>query len=127
MARFLWVCLAGALGTGARFLVVAGALRALGPAFPYGTLVVNVVGSFLMGVIVQLASSTHWISPDLRVILATGVMGGFTTYSSFNNETLAYLRAGQWTIGGLNVGATLLLCLAAGVAGAAGGRWLAGQ
>lgn len=126
MNRFLLICLGGAVGTGARYLVATGMLRWLGPAFPYGTLAVNVVGSFLLGVIMELGLGYGAISPDLRVILATGVMGGFTTYSSFNFETLGYFERGAWLVGGAYLVTTLIGCLVVGVLGIATARWLAG-
>jgi CrcB protein len=97
--RLLLVCIGGALGSGARYLTAIWAASALGPAFPYGTLIVNLAGS------------------DVRVMLTTGVMGGFTTYSTFNYETTGYFREGAWMIGMLNVSVTLVGCLAAGFAG----------
>jgi len=121
--RFLVICLAGAAGTGARFLVSTGLLRWLGPAFPSGTLAVNIVGSCLLGVVMELALRGA-IAPDVRVILAAGVMGGFTTYSSFNYEALSYFQRGAWALGGGYVLATGVGCLAAGALGAAAGRWL---
>jgi fluoride exporter len=127
MARFLLVCLGGALGTGARYLIALGAPRLLGTAFPYGTLIVNVAGSFLLGALMHLGLTTNVMSPTLRLVLTTGVMGGFTTYSTFNYETIEYLREGALTLAALNVGATLLLCLLGGALGLAAGRWLAGS
>jgi CrcB protein len=127
MSRFLWVCFGGAVGTGARYLVSGWALRALGPAFPYGTLVVNVVGSFLLGVIMELGLTTTRLPPDLRIVLASGVMGGFTTYSSFNYETLQFWQQGAWRLGLLNMAATFVLCLGAGLLGVAVVRWLGGR
>jgi CrcB protein len=112
MYRFLLICLGGAVGTGARYLIALETPRILGTAFPYATLTVNVVGSFL---------------PDLRLMLTTGIMGGFTTYSTFNYETMEYLRAGAFSLAGLYVAATLLLCLLAGAFGLASGRWLVGS
>ena len=92
MNRFLWICLGGGIGTGARYLLSGWLLAAFGTAFPYGTLAVNLIGSFLLGAIMHVALTTNWIAPVLRVALTTGVMGGFTTYSTFNYETLQYLR-----------------------------------
>ncbi len=120
------ICLGGAVGTGARYLVATGTLRWLGPIFPFGTLTVNVTGSFLLGAIMELGLGHGAISPDLRVILATGVMGGFTTYSSFNYETLGYLQRRAWLIGATYLVSTMLGCLAAGATGLAAARWLAG-
>ena len=126
MGRVLLISLGGAAGTAARYLLSVWLLRALGPAFPYGTLAVNVIGSFLLGVIMQAGLDTTLLSPTARVVLGTGVMGGFTTYSTFNYETLQYLQEGAWAMAGLNVAATLLVCLAAGALGVAVARGLLG-
>src|SRR5262249_264925 len=107
VTRFALVCLAGALGTGARYWASTAALRAFGPAFPYGTLIVNVVGSFVLAAIMQL-SLRSLVSPDLRLVLGTGFCGGFTTYSTFNLETMQALREGAWALAAANVVGTLL-------------------
>lgn len=127
MSRFLWICLGGAAGTGARYLMSGWLLRALGPGFPWGTLAVNVLGSFLLGLIMQVALTTTLISPTLRLGLTTGVMGGFTTYSTFNYETLQYLQQNEWLAAGANLAATVLVCLVAGALGVLTGRLLAGS
>src|SRR5436190_628011 len=98
MTRLLWICLGGAVGTAGRYLLGDWLMRVAGPAFPWGTLAVNVLGSFLLGLVMQLALSTDWISPTVRLTLATGVLGGFTTYSSFNYETLRLLEGGSWLL-----------------------------
>jgi CrcB protein len=126
MSRFFFVCLGGAVGTGARYLVSVWALRVLGPGFPWGTLAVNTVGSFLLGAIMHVGLTTALLPPSLRLVLATGVMGGFTTYSTFNYETLQYLRDGALGLCALNVFGTLALCLAAGFLGVACARALVG-
>ena len=120
MSRFFWICLGGAVGTGARYLIALWAPRALGTAFPYGTLIVNALGSFLLGAIMHVGLTTTLIPPTLRLVLTTGVMGGFTTYSTFNYETMQYLREGAFSLAGLNVGATLVLCLLSGAPRRAG-------
>jgi len=114
MARFFLVCLGGALGTGARYLLGGWAQRALGTAFPYGTLIINALGSFLIVIIMYLGSERGVISPGLRVVLTTGIMGGFTTYSTFNYETIRLFQDGALGFGLLNVAATVLVCLLAG-------------
>ncbi len=126
MTRFLLICLAGAAGTGARYLVALGSARLLGPTFPFGTITVNVVGSFLLATITVLGLEAGAISPDARVVLAVGVMGGFTTYSSFNQETLGFLQRGAvfQAIGYLAV--TFTGCLAAGALGTVAARWMSG-
>jgi CrcB protein len=119
MTRFFLICLGGAAGTGARYLTALWASSAFGPAFPFGTLIVNVTGSFLLGFIMEISTPS-----DLRLVLGTGVMGGFTTYSTFNYETMSYFRKGAWLMGATNVAATLVGCLAAGLAGIALARMI---
>ena len=87
---------------------------------------VLMIGSFLLGLIMPVALGTALLSPTLRLTLTTGVLGGFTTYSTFNYETLQYLQEGAWAMAGLNVATTLLLCLAAGALGVAVARGLLG-
>jgi fluoride exporter len=126
VTRFLCICLGGALGTGARYLLSGWLARAAGPGFPWGTLAVNVLGSFLLGAIMHVALTTELIAPTLRLVLTTGVMGGFTTYSTFNYETLRFFEEGAWLIGLANLGATVAACLAAGTLGLLSGRLVAG-
>ena len=121
MSRFFWICLGGAVGTGARYLLSGWTLGLLGTAFPWGTLAVNVVGSFLIGAIMHVGTTTQILSPALRLTLTTGVMGGFTTYSAFNYETLRSFQDGAWWLGAVNVVVMVASCLAAGIAGV----WLA--
>ena len=123
IARFLLVCLGGALGSGARYATSLWAAAAIGTAFPFGTLIVNVLGSFLLGFLMQAIPS----SSDLRLMLTTGVMGGFTTYSTFNYETTQYFREGAWAVGAVNVAATVVGCLAAGLLGLALARLIFGR
>ena len=122
MARFLLICLGGAVGTGARYLFSTAVTRAFGN-FPFGTLGVNVIGSFLASVIMVLVLEKSMLSPDMRLILVTGVLGGFTTYSSFNYETLHLAQSGAVTLAIVNVLVTLVTCMLAGI----GGVWLARQ
>jgi CrcB protein len=127
MTRVLLIGLAGALGTLARYFVGIYASRTMGTGFPYGTLIVNVLGCFLIALVSQLALSTSAISPTVKITLTTGFMGGFTTYSSFNYETTSLLRERAWATGMLNVGVTLLGCFVAGLLGLAVARKLAGS
>jgi CrcB protein len=127
MGRFFWVCVGGAAGTGARYWLSGWAQRHVGSGFPAGTLAVNVVGSFLLGALMEIGVTGGLLGPTLRIALTTGVMGGFTTYSTFNYETIEYLREGAWALGITNVAATVLVCLGAGVAGLAAARGLIGR
>ena len=115
-ARFLLICAGGAVGTGARYLFSTAMTRAFGN-FPFGTLGVNVIGSFLASVLMVLALERSVLSLDQRLVLVTGVMGGFTTYSSFNYETLHLAQSGAGMLAVVNVAVTLVACLLAGIAG----------
>jgi CrcB protein len=114
----LLVCLGGALGSGARFLVATGAARTFGTGFPVGTAIVNLAGSFLLGAIAA-AAGRGLIGEPARVFLGAGLMGGFTTYSSFNWETLILLDGRRRLAAAANVALTLGGCLAAAALGAA--------
>ena len=89
---FLSVAAGGALGAGARYLVAAQMLRLMGPNFPWGTLTVNIAGSFIMGVLVELMALRLSVTPEVRVFLVTGVLGGFTTFSAFSLDVVNLLE-----------------------------------
>ena len=112
MRELLLVCAGGAVGSGLRFLVSSALLRAAGPAFPWGTLVVNGLGSFAIGAVMQGALQGQ-VSPGARMLLAAGLLGGFTTFSSFSWETLRLVQAGQSGLALANVGGNLVLSLVA--------------
>jgi CrcB protein len=122
--RFALVFAGGALGSGARYLVSTWAARTLGADFPRGTLIVNATGSFILAFLFALPGSR--LGPDLRLFLGAGIMGGYTTYSSFNTETIALLEQGSASLALANLALTVFGCLAAGLAGLALGRLLAG-
>jgi len=126
MQRLVWVCVGGAFGSGARYLMSGWVQERLGAGFPWGTLSVNVLGSFLISLIMQLSLSTGSVSPLLRITLTTGVLGGFTTYSAFNYETLGYMQDKAWFLAGMNIAATGVACLAAGFLGQWSARFVAG-
>lgn len=119
MQHFLWVCLGGAAGTGARYFVTTVVLAHLGAAFPYGTLTVNVAGSFLGGFMFPLAQRMDVLDPGLRLVLVTGFLGGFTTYSAFNTELIGFGLLGEVRTAAGYFIATAASCLAGGLAGAA--------
>ncbi len=118
-----WVCAGGALGAGARFLVASLAARLFSPDFPWGTLAVNALGSFGIGVVMQLAASGQ-VGPPGRLFLAVGVLGGFTTFSTFSYETLRLWQAGTAGLAVVNAGGQLILCLGATALGLWAGRAL---
>ena len=126
MTRVALVALGGAIGSVARYGVGALAAKLLGPTFPWGTLFVNLSGSFLIALVMHVALTGTAISLEMRIFLTTGIMGGFTTYSSFNYETLALIDQRAYALASLNLAATVVGCLLAGVLGLASGRALAG-
>ena len=115
--KLLWVCAGGAFGSGARYLLSLFALRLFGTSFPLGTFFVNLVGSFLLCLLMELGLTSEVLTPTIRITLATGFLGGFTTYSTFNYETINYVRDGAWLVGTLNILLTVSVCLVAGYAG----------
>ena len=117
MDRLLWIGLGGALGTIARYGLSTWCQQRFGAGFPVGTLAVNAIGSFLLGGIMHVGSTTDLLSPMVRLALGVGVMGGFTTYSTFNYETFRYFQTGAWVTGILNVLVTVLGCMVAGLLG----------
>lgn len=127
MTRLAWIALGGASGTLARYLLATGLLRWQGAEFAWGTLAVNVLGSFLMALLVQIGLHTEWLSNTARLALGTGLLGGFTTYSSFNQDTLGYVQAGRFDLALLNLGLTVIGCLLAGLLGLYLGRLVVGS
>jgi fluoride exporter len=110
---YLWVALGGALGSVARYACSTAAARWLGAGFPYGTLFVNVAGSFATGLLAALVSSEGRpsLGADARAFVLVGVLGGFTTFSSFSFETLELARGGALGAAGTNVALSVVLCL----------------
>ncbi len=117
MIRLLIVCAAGAVGCGARYLVGLWAVERFGTRLPYGTLLVNVVGSFLIALVMELSIRIADFPPNLRLALTTGFLGGLTTYSSFNYETTQLAFTGQTMRAVANLVLTVVACLVAGLLG----------
>ena len=107
MERFLWICFAGAVGTGTRYLVAVWAAQRLGSAFPYGTLIVNLAGCFVIAALMHAALALGW-SANLRSAVTIGFIGGLTTYSSFNYETMRLFEEGAPATAFINVALTLV-------------------
>lgn len=114
--NLLWLALAGAAGTVARYSLSGFALRWLGTGWPWGTFVVNAIGCFLYGLVWSLAEQRIAISPETRFVLLTGFMGAFTTFSTFAFDTTALGRDGDWLLMSLNLlannGVGIILVLA---------------
>ncbi len=126
MTKLLLVCLGGAIGSGARYLLSTWALALFGAAFPYGTLAVNAIGCFVIAVVMRLGVDVQLIPPAMRLFLTTGLMGGFTTYSAFDYETFRYTQEGAYGLAVLYVGLTLAICFVAGIAGDVAAKTLVG-
>lgn len=125
MLKVLLVGVGGCIGAIARYGLGGWVHRmASGAVFPYGTLAVNVLGCALIGAITGLVESRGLFGPEARVFWLIGILGGFTTFSSFGYETLQLWRDGQWGYGLVNVLANVTLGLAAVWAGCVGARWI---
>lgn len=121
MTPITWVFLGGGIGSAARYLVGQWALQRMGASFPAGTLIVNLTGCFLLGVVAHVATSMSW-APEARAAVVAGLLGGFTTYSSFNHETLMLLANGSPGIAIANAALTFSGGLAAGWLGLVAAR-----
>ena len=125
MERFFWICLAGAAGTGTRYLVALWTAQRLGSAV-YGTLLVNVVGCFAIAALMHAALTLGWPA-TVRTAVTIGFIGGLTTYSSFNFETMRLFEEGAPATAVLNLALTLLGGFVAGWLGLATARQLLGR
>lgn len=119
--QFLYVFIGGGLGAVCRYLATLTIGARFGITFPFGTLFVNTLGSFLMalvlGFLLPLAKSTNMLPESLRLLLTVGFLGGFTTFSSFSMETLTLIRGGSLFLAFANIGANILLGLGAALIG----------
>ncbi len=111
MINYLIVSLGAALGGGLRYWVSNAAYKFLPSTFPYGTLAVNLIGSFLLGIIIFVFDQKELITPGMRLFLTIGFCGGFTTFSTFSLETINLLKDSQFIPGLLNILLNLFLCL----------------
>lgn len=117
MNKILIVGAGGFLGAALRYIISGWSVNKFGSSFPFGTLIVNVVGGLLMGFIMEASVSTLSIPANVRLFLTTGIMGGLTTFSTFSYETISLMSDGEYLKGGLNAGLNLFLALAACFAG----------
>lgn len=128
--QYLWIGMGGFLGANARYLVQLWAANRWGADFPYGTMLANVSGSFIIAFFLTLATGRLSISPELRLFVAVGFLGGFTTFSSFSLETFRLFEQSGWSAASLNflgntvlglIGVVLGIYLAQVLQGAGGG------
>lgn len=109
--QLFYIGLFGGLGCMVRYLVSGWVYQLAGRNLPYGTLFVNIVGSFLLGLLVASGLRGEFFSPEVRIGLAVGFMGGFTTFSTFSYETLRLLENGSLWQAGINILLNIVLCL----------------
>ena len=124
MKDFLAISVAAVVGANLRYLLSRFAARELGSVFPYGTLAINIVGSFIVGFFIIWTTERALVEPRWRLLVVVGFCGSFTTFSSYAFETMAYFEQGQWALMLANIFSNNLLCLAGALAGMAVARVL---
>ena len=117
MKTFWAVAIGAALGGVARYYLASAIQQRVGPTFPWGTLVINVSGGLLLGVLMRYALATPSVSAELRALLTTGFCGGYTTFSTYSYETATLLEDGQYGRAGTYALASVVLALVATFAG----------
>lgn len=110
---YLWVAVGGALGSVARYWLSNAAAAAIGFSFPWGTLLINVLGSFVIGFFGTLTVEVPRfnVPPEIRVFVMVGICGGFTTFSAFSLQTVELARVGEWQRAGWYIAASVALCV----------------
>ena len=124
MNDLLVISLGAILGANARWIISRYVAKVIGPVFPYGTLFINVSGSFIVGFFMIWATERVLLDPRWRLLIVVGFCGAFTTFSSFAFESMAYFEQGQWLLMSVNFLSNNLLCLGAALAGIALARAL---
>jgi fluoride exporter len=119
MAAYLWIAVGSALGGMARYWCSGVAARLIGETFPWGTIIVNIVGSFIIGFFATLTGPDGRIFADTltRQFVMIGLCGGYTTFSSFSLQTLALVQDGEWLLASANIALSVIACLLAVWAG----------
>lgn len=117
MQKIIYVGVGGFIGAAIRYIVTMQSSKIINSNMPLGTLIVNVIGGFLIGVIMELSISTEFISPNMRLFLTTGIMGGLTTFSTFSYETINLIYDGRYLLGVVNVLLNVFLSLGGVVLG----------
>lgn len=121
--NYLYIFVGGGIGAVGRYWLQGFVYRYMSSGFPYGTFAVNLLGSFAIGFLMSLFEERFVVAPSLRIFLTIGILGGFTTFSSFSFETIALLRDGSYGPGILNVLISVITCLVATWIGIAIGKF----
>jgi CrcB protein len=119
LREYLWVSLGGIFGACARYFLSRFAAKIIGTGFPWGTLFINISGSFLLGLFLVYTTERAFVDPRWRLLIAIGFCGAYTTFSSYAYESIVYFQQGNWALFAGNVLSNNFLCLAAVLAGAA--------
>lgn len=124
LSNYIWIALGAVAGASARYFVSTVIARDFASAFPYGTLLINITGSLVLGFFLVFSTERALLDPRWRLLLAIGFCGSYTTFSSYAFESFALMEQGQWLLTGINILASNALCLAAVFSGAALARGL---
>ncbi|WP_322493958.1 fluoride efflux transporter CrcB [Chloroflexus sp.] len=126
MNNVLAIALGAAIGANLRYGIGLWAAQRFGTSWPYGTFIINLLGCLLIGVLLTLAANRLTLSEPVRLMLVTGLLGGFTTFSTFGYESFTLLNAGNWLAAAGYVGGSVVGGLIAVVIGVGLGRWIGG-
>jgi len=122
--NYVWIALGAVVGASARYFLSTQIARHFSTTFPYGTLLINITGSLVLGFFLVYSTERVLLDPRWRLLVAIGFCGSYTTFSSYAFESFALMEQGQWLMMGLNILFSNALCLAAVLAGAALARGL---
>lgn len=122
MDSFLLISTGAIIGANLRYFIQDWAAQRLGTSFPYGTLIINITGSLILGFFMTVATERFLIDPRWRVMISLGVLSSFTTFSTYTFESMALIQAGQWQLGVVNLVGSVLLGVFAAILGIFLGR-----
>ena len=115
MQAYLWIAVGSALGGMARYWCTGAATRLFGETFPWGTLLINILGSFVIGLFVSLTGpeGRYVVDQNIRLFVAVGLCGGYTTFSAFSLQTMVLMQEGEWLQAAAYIAASVAVCLLA--------------
>ena len=111
MMKVFLVGIGGFIGASSRYLMTIVISRFISSTFPYGTLLCNIIGAFLIGIFMAISSTYNWMSNEVRLFLTTGILGGLTTFSTFSYETISLFETGKYVMATVNIFGSIILCL----------------
>lgn len=111
MVKVFLVGIGGFIGASSRYLITIVMSRFISSTFPYGTLLCNIIGAFLIGIFMAISSTNNWMSDEVTLFLTTGILGGLTTFSTFSYETISLFETGAYVMASVNIFGSITLCL----------------